>query len=113
MNGEIETLFSGFTVDGQAIPVDFLDHEGQEPTYMTYNSPNERPGLVGDNGLEASVQVYDFHVFSQGAYARIEEAALALLAGAGWVWTGAQDMPYDQDTGYYHRINTLEKERNH
>lgn len=113
MNSEIETLFAGFEVDGQAVPVKFLDYEGDSPVYITYNMQNAHPGVVADNALQASVQSYDFHIYSKVAYARIEEAALALLAGANWVWTGAQDMPFDQDAGWYHRINTLEKERSH
>lgn len=115
MNAEIETLFTDFTVDGTAIPVDFLHHDPGTTgeTYMTYNTLIELPGLVADNQLQASTQSYDFHVFSKNNYANIELAVKALLGSNGWVFTQASEDLYEDTTKYYHKVITFEKERSY
>lgn len=115
MNAEIETMFNNFTVDGTAIPVDFLHHDAETPgeTYITYNSMIELPGVVADNQLQNTAQAYDFHIFSQSNYANIESAVKALLGGNGWVFNQASEDLYEEDTKYYHKIITFEKERSY
>ena len=115
MNAEIETMFEDFTVDGNAIPIDFLHHDPEQPdeTYMTYNTMIELPGVVADNALQASVQTYDFHIFSKTNYANIELAVKALLGSNGWVFTQASEDLYEDTTKYYHKVITFEKERSY
>ena len=115
MNEEIETILNEtipLTPD-KAVPVAFLDYDGQEETYITYNSMGDLPGLSGDNQTLGSVISYDIHIFSKSNYANIEAAVKALLAAAGWTWTGSQPDLYEDDTGYYHKVNTFEKERSY
>ena len=115
MNAEIETIFENFTVDGQEVPIDFLFHDPatEGETYMTYNTMLELPGIVADNQLQASAQTYDFHIFSKTNYANIESAAKALLGSNGWVFTQASEDLYEEDTKYYHKVITFEKERSY
>lgn len=115
MNAEIETLFTNFAPGGQAVPVDFLRHEPETDgeTYITYNTQVELPGLVADNALQATVHAYDFHIFSRGNYATIETAVKALLGSNGWVFVQASEDLYEDDTRYYHKILTYEKERSY
>lgn len=114
MNAEIETLFTNFTVDGVAIPVDFLRHDPQAgETYMTYNSMIELPGVVADNQLQNTAQSYDFHIFSKTNYANIELAVKALLGSTGWVFNQASEDLYEDTTQYYHKVITFEIERSY
>lgn len=117
MNAEIETIFAAFQPAGSTkpIPVDFLHHDPETPgeTYMTYNALLELPGLVADNTLQATTQSYDFHIFSKSNYANIESAVKALLGGNGWVFIQASEDLYEEDTRYFHKIITFEKERNY
>ena len=115
MNAEIESLFDNFTVDSNVIPVDFLRHEAETPgeTYITYNTLLELPGLVADNELQATAQQYDFHIFSKTNYANIETAVKALLGSNGWVFIQGSEDLYEDDTRYYHKILTFEKERSY
>lgn len=115
MNDQIETILDNkiTLTDDKKVPVAFLKYDGPEETYITYNSMGDDPRLAGDDGLLGSVISYDIHVFSKNNYANIEAAVKALLAAAGWTWTGSQPDLYEEDTGYYHKVNTFEKERSY
>lgn len=115
MNAEIENIFDSFTVDEQLVPVDFLRHDPQTEgeTFITYNALLELPGLAADNRLQLTTQSYDFHIFSKSNYANIESAVKALLESNGWTFAQASEDLYEDDTHYYHKIITFEKERNY
>lgn len=113
MNKEIEKIFKNFAVNGQDVPVFFLNYTGTGDTYITYNSTGDLPALMADNDLLNSVNSYDIHIFSKSNYDMIEAAVKALLKTAGWTWTGSSEDQFEPDTGYYHKINNFEIERSY
>ena len=78
MNELIESICTGFAVDGVSIPVEYMYYEGH---------------------------YYDFDIYASGNYIKIIEALKALLKAHGFIWQpsrSSQDM-YETDTGYYHK----------
>ncbi len=105
MNELIESIFAGFTVDGDEIPVVFLFYEGHGEPYVTYQQTDADNSLTGDDGLIGYVDYYDFDVFSKGNYLKIIEGIKDVLEANGFVWQVSRssgDM-YETDTGYYHK----------
>lgn len=105
MNEQIETLFANFTVDGTAIPVNFLYYEGHGEPYVVYMEESASGSLTGDDALEGYVTYYDFDVYAKGNFKAVIEAVKETLVAAGWVWQvsrSSEDM-YEPETKYYHK----------
>lgn len=101
----IETLFAGFLVDGNAIPVSFLRYDGASETYVTYAQTDAGNTLSADDDLINYAEYYDFDVFSKGNYFPIIESIITILKANGFIWQPSRssgDM-YEDDTGYFHR----------
>lgn len=113
MNDDIERALANLENDGKKLAVFFLNYTGEDETYVTYNSSGDLPVLAGDNELLNSVIDYDVHIFSKSNYVTIELAVKALLKTAGWTWTGSSEDQYEPDTGYYHKVNSFQKERSY
>lgn len=113
MNAEIESLFSGFAVDGVSIPVRFMFYDGHGEPYIVYSREYDDDSYSGDDSLLGYVTYYDFDVYAKGNYLSIVEAVKKVLEGAGWTWQlsrSSGDM-YESDTGYYHVTLSFAKER--
>lgn len=113
MNAEIESLFSGFAVDGVSIPVRFMFYDGHGEPYITYSREYDDDSYSGDDSLLGYVTYYDFDVYSKGNYTAIVEAVKKVLEDAGWTWQPSRssgDM-YESDTGYFHVTLSFAKER--
>lgn len=113
MNAEIESLFSGFAVDGVSIPVRFMFYDGHGEPYIIYSREYDDDSYSGDDSLLGYVTYYDFDVYSKGNRTAIVEAVKRVLEDAGWTWQPSRssgDM-YESDTGYYHVTLNFAKER--
>ena len=104
-NALIETIFTGFTVNGTAIPVSFLRYGGTADTYVTYQQTDADNSLSGDDHLLAFVGYYDFDVFSKGNYFPILTAIIAKLEQNGFTWQPSRSSPdmFEDDTGLFHK----------
>ena len=105
MNDLIKNIFTGFTVNGVAVPVKYLFYEGHGEPYVTYQQVDADNSLSGDDDLIGYVDYYDFDVYSKGNYYPIIESMKQLLKENGFVWQLSRtsaDM-YETDTGYYHK----------
>lgn len=105
MNELIQTIFTGFTVDGVEIPVKFLYYYGHGEPYITYTQMDADNSLSGDDDLIGYVEYYDFDIYSKGDYTGIVESVKRLLKEHGFVWQPSRssaDM-YETETEYYHK----------
>ena len=112
MNNELELLFNNFKVDEKLIPVSFLDYNGEEETYIVYQSLGEEPSFWGDNEVLASENTYDFHIYTKGNYLNILNKIKEKLKINGWTWVEDSEDLYEDDTCFFHKVTTWSKERN-
>lgn len=110
MNNEILKIFKDFTVDGVAIPVEWLKYKGDLKTYIVFSDISETPELCADNECVYSTKQYDFDIFSDGNYLNILKAVKQKLKTNGWTWVEDSPTMYEEDTGLYHITTTFEKE---
>lgn len=105
MNELIETLFTGFKVDGIEIPVTLLHYEGHGEPYVVYSQYDKDNSYSSDDDLAGYVIYYDFEVYSKGNIITIIEAVKKILKEAGFTWQPRRDSPdfYEPDTEYYHK----------
>jgi hypothetical protein len=104
-NTEIETLFTGFTVDNKAIDVAYLFYGGHKDTYIVYSQSDATNSYSSDDDISGVVAIYDFDIYSKGNYSAVAQAVKDKLISAGWTWQPRRESPdlYDVDTGYYHK----------
>lgn len=105
MNELIKTIFTDFTVDGEAIPVKFLIYDGHGKSYITYQQVDADNSLSGDDDLIGYVDYYDFDIYSKGNYTEIIKSVKKLLKQNGFIWQPSKSSTdfYETDTGYYHK----------
>lgn len=105
MNELIKTIFTGFQVDGDEIPVKYMHYMGHGEPYVVYMQVFADNVLRGDDGLIGYADYYDFDVYSQGNFENIVEQVINLLEQNGFVWQpsrSSRDM-FETDTRYYHK----------
>ena len=110
MNNDILKIFENFTVDGVAIPVEWLQYKGDHKMYVVFSDLGETPELSADDECEYSVCQYDFDIYSDGNYLHILKAVKQKLKSNGWTWVEDSPTMYEQDTRLYHITTTFEKE---
>ena len=113
MNSLIETIFQNFIVDDKKIPVSFMRYNGNKTTYITYMYYDSDNSFSGDDELLGWVDYYDFDIYSKGNYLNIIESVKSVMKQNGFMFQpsrSSQDM-YEDDTGYFHRTLSFEKER--
>lgn len=108
MNQTIETLFSGFSVNGVTIPVSFLFYDGNATTYITYMETYKDNSFSADDTLQGFVSYYDFDIYVKrgtGSYFPIIDAVDELLLANGWTRQLTRESAdlYESDTGYFHK----------
>lgn len=111
MNNEIKKIFSNFIVDNQKIPVEWQKYLGTEETYVVYSSLGEKPELHANDIPIASVDTYDFDIYSKSNYLNILKEIKNKLISAGWTWIEDSEDLFEEDTGFYHKITTWCKEK--
>lgn len=105
MNALIESIFSGFAVNGVAIPVKFLRYQGHGEPYITYMQIDGTSSIAGDDDLIGYADYYDFDIYSKGNYMDIIASVKQKLKDNGFTWQPSRtsaDM-FEEDTGYYHK----------
>lgn len=105
INAQIESLFSGFTVDGVSVPVSFLVYEGHGEPYVVYFQYDKDNSYSTDDEIAGYVTYFDFDVYSTVDYLAIVEAVKSTLKSAGWTWQPSRDSAdmYETDTKYFHK----------
>jgi hypothetical protein len=111
-NAEIETIFTGFTVDGESIDLAYLFYAGHADKYIVYSQVDTKNSYSGDDEILGVVPIYDFDIYSKGNYIAIANAVKELLKNNNWTWQPNRDSPdlYDVDTGYYHKTICFAKQ---
>ena len=112
MNEELENIFKDFKVNKKPIEVSFLKHKGKSETYVVYSSIGETPDFWGDNEVLASINTYDFDIYTKGNYLDILKEVKKILKENGWTWVEDSEDMYEEDTRYFHKTTTWSKERN-
>lgn len=110
MNKEILKIFAEFEVDGVKIPVKHLKYKGAETTYITFQEVNNSPALICDDECEYSVKQYDFDIYTKRNYLNILKAVKNKLKENEFVWVEDGPDMYEEDTEFYHKTTTFEKE---
>ena len=109
MNSLIESIFDGFTVGGEQIPVVYMYYHGHGEPYVVYMQIYSDNVLRGDDSLVGYADYYDFDVYSKGNFTAIVEQVISMLEAHGFVWRpdrSSREM-YEPDTGYYHKTVTF------
>lgn len=114
-NQDIETLFNNFTVQGEAIPVEFVQYDGSALKYVTYQENYKDNSFSADDSLQGFVSYYDFDIYvkrGNGSYFPIIEAINDILIADGWTRQLTRESPdqYEKDTGYFHKTICFAKE---
>lgn len=112
-NEEIETLFTGFAVNGVSIPVAYLYYSGTATTYVTYMQTYKDQSYSAEDMIAGYVELYDFDIYSKSNYGAVMESILSIMQGAGWTYQPSRDSAdmYEPDTGYFHKTICFAKER--
>ena len=105
MNQLIERIFENFAVNGELVPVRFLDYNGHGEPYVTYMQTNSDYILRADDNLQMYVDYYDFDVFAKGSYLDVIRGVTAVLENNGFVLRPERSGPdmFETDTEYYHK----------
>lgn len=113
MNSEILTICDNLVISGHKIPVSFLQYDGNEETYITFQEMKKDDSFSADDALQNYATYYDFDVYSKEDYFEIIEKLKELMINGGWFWSPENDSGdmYETDTGYYHKTIVFYKER--
>jgi hypothetical protein len=75
----LKTIFEDFTVDGEAIPVEYLKYKGSSKTYVTYTFTGDDPSLFGEDKEIGSIISVDVDIFSDKNFIAIQERIEELM----------------------------------
>ena len=105
LNAMIKTLFTGFSVGGVSIPVEYLFYNGHGEPYIVYSEYDKDNTYATEDEIAGYVVYFDFDFYSKGNYFAIMNEAKKKLKGAGWTYEPSRDSAQmlDRDTGYYHQ----------
>ena len=113
MNSLIEKIFADFKVNDKNIPVSFLNYEGKQTTYITYENISIGDSFSADDEIIGYVDYYDFNIYSKGNYFKIVEEVKKIMKANGFMWQpsmSSEDI-YEDDSGYYHKTLCFAIER--
>jgi len=111
MNDEIETIFKDFKVDSVDIPIAFIFYKGKANTFLTYASIADNAALSGDDEVLQSIIEYDIDIFTKGNFLNILKEVKKIMKINGWLWIGDSPDMYEEDTCFFHKTATFQKER--
>ena len=107
----LKTIFEDFTVDGEAIPVEYLKYKGSSKTYVTYTFTGDDPSLFGEDKEIGSIISVDVDIFSDKNFIAIQEKIEELMEENDFIRTGTSPDLYEEDTKLCHKTIEFEKER--
>jgi hypothetical protein len=112
MNEEIRIIFGdGITVKETVIPVAHLRYKGKSKTFAVWSLMGETPELIADDEPLYSVVTVDVNVYSDGNYIDLITEIKRLMKYNEWIWVEDSPEMHEEDTGFYHKTITFEKER--
>lgn len=112
MNKEIEVILSELIVDNKAIPFQFLNYDGIEETYVTYQEISKEIRYADDYPF-LTISTYDFDIYSKTNFNKIKDKLTKLLLQNGWLWVEDSEDLYEPDTRFFHKTVTFRKEQNY
>ena len=103
MNSEIETIFTGFTVDNVSIPVCFQFYDGDSDEWVVYSNVDDDGSFAGDDELLGYVTYYDFEIYAKGNYFKIMKKLKEKMIENGWTFQPSLSSSdnYNRDTKVY------------
>lgn|SRR5574344_2393416 len=107
----LKTMFSNFAVEGNLIPVEFIEYTGNSKTYITYVFTEDNPSLFGDDEELGSIANVDIDIFSDGNYLAIENKVKEIMKNNNFIRISSSPDMYEKDTGLYHKTLEFSKER--
>ena len=113
MNSLIEKIFADFKVNNKNIPVSFLNYNGKNTTYITYENISIGNSFSADDEIIGYIDYYDFNIYSKGNYFKIVEEVKKIMKTNGFMWQpsmSSEDI-YEEDTGYFHKTLCFAIER--
>lgn len=111
MNEIIYDIMSLLIVDGVEIPVEWLKYKGKKTSYIVFSGLGETPESHSDDKCDYSKEQFDFDIYSKGNYLNILKEVKKRLQDNGWTWIEDSPDMYEEDTGFYHKTTTWEKEK--
>ena len=116
MNEELKTIFgNSITVvrsqQSVQIPTAHLIYKGSSTEYVTWTIISNRPELFANDDFLFEVYQVDVDVYSKGNYLDIVSKVKELMKTNNYLWVDDSTEMYEEDTGYYHKTITFEKER--
>ena len=102
INPLIEEAFKDFEVDGEKIPISFISHEGETPTYLTYYTWSLIPDNFADDTHNFEVCYGTIDVWSNKNYKNVVESVKKTLKENNFIWTDNGAEMFDENTGYFH-----------
>ncbi|MCI5543426.1 MAG: hypothetical protein MR405_05905 [Mollicutes bacterium] len=111
MEEELNKILNPLEVDNEIIPIEHLRYSGSSKKYVVWTMLPEEPGLIGNDECLCSVSQVDIDVYSVENYLNISNRIKEIMIQNNWIWTGDSEEMFEEDTKFYHRTSTFEKER--
>ena len=112
MNEELKKIFGdAITVDGASVPTAHLRYKGKSTTFVVWIITLEKPVMSADDEVLYSIVSVDVNVYSRGNYLSVITEIKRLMKNNGWLWVEDSAEMYEDDTGFYHKAISFEKER--
>lgn len=105
------TLENKVQLNGNILPLDFLQYKGKSKSYLTFYSSSETPDFYAGDELVDSVITVTITVFSDKNYLDIIKQVKQLMIEAGFIWKGDSTDMFDDETGIYYKALDFEIER--
>ena len=84
-------------------PVSYLNHAGNETTYVTFFEYDQGAGIEADDNEQSSIHYIHLDIFSPGNFLNLVNKVKKEMKQAGFVKTAETEM-YEQDTKLYHKV---------
>lgn len=112
MNEELKSIFGdAIKVGGKNVPTAHLKYKGKAETFVTWTITGDEPALSANDELMYSISTVDVDVYGKGNILSVLAEVKRKMKANEWVWTGDSPEMYEDDTGFYHRTASFEKER--
>ncbi|MDY7222087.1 hypothetical protein [Halalkalibacterium halodurans] len=85
------------------VPVERLDYNGEETTYITFFEFNQYPALNADDKEVETAHSVQIDIFSQGNYEALVKQTRNLMEAAGARRTFEAE-EFEKETGYFHKV---------